>query len=69
MDDLLHLVQDLLARFAVELGRLLLEQLVEIGVAAIRVDAALHGEYFEAGGGVAEAPLPPWIRFLNFFSA
>ena len=54
MDDLLHLVQDLLAAFRVEFRRLFLEQLIEVRVAAIRIDAALHGEYFEARRGVAE---------------
>jgi hypothetical protein len=52
--QLLHLVQQCLALLEIELGRLLLEQFVELRVAAIDIGAALGDESFDSSGGVAE---------------
>ena len=54
VNGLLHLVQDCLAFPVVELDRLLLVQIVEIGVIAVDEDPALDDMRFEPGGGVAE---------------
>jgi len=49
MNDLLHLFEDRGAPLGVELGGLLLEQLVDIRLAAIDIGAALGPQRFEAG--------------------
>src|SRR5438874_1854277 len=54
VDGLLHLFEDRAALFLVELGALLFEHLVEIGIAAISVHAALDRHLFEARRRVAE---------------
>src|SRR5580692_5007047 len=54
VDDLLHLVQDRLAFLVIELDRLLLVQLVEVGVAAVDENSALDDMRFEPGRGIAE---------------
>src|ERR1700686_520657 len=54
VDRLLHLVQDRLAFLMIELDRLLLVELVEIGVAAVNKNAALGDMSLEAGCGVAK---------------
>src|SRR5580704_7336301 len=54
VDDLLHLVQDRLAFLVIELDRLLLVQLVEVGVAAVDENSALDDVSLEAGCGVAK---------------
>ena len=54
MHQLLHPVEQRLALLVVELGGLLREQLVDLGVAAVNVGAALDDEGFQAGRGVAE---------------
>src|SRR6266568_767658 len=52
--DLLHLVQDRLAALRIQFGRLLREQLVEIGVVAVGISAALDRQDLEAGGRIAK---------------
>src|SRR5687767_12211564 len=52
--ELLGLVQDRLPLLAVELGRLLLEQLVDVGIVAVDVGATLDDEGLQTRGGVAE---------------
>ena len=52
--ELLHLLQHRRALLGVELGRLLLEQRIDVGVAAVGIGAALHHERLQARGGVAE---------------
>ena len=54
MDELLHPVKDGFAALSVHLPRLLLEQAVEIGIAAVDVGPAIHQEGLEARGGIAE---------------
>src|SRR5215467_499697 len=54
MHDLLHLVQQSFAFLGIELGGLLLEELVKFGVAAIDIDAALGDEGLHSRGGIAE---------------
>src|SRR5262245_29540135 len=54
VNELLDLVQRRFAPSAVEFGRLLLEQRVDVGIAAVHIGAALRHEGFEARGGVAE---------------
>ena len=51
----LDLVQRRFALFGVELGRLFLEERVDIWIAAIDVGAALRHECFKTCGGIAEA--------------
>src|SRR5262249_36266114 len=52
--DLLHLVQQSFAFLGIELGGLLLEELVKFGVAAVDIDAALGDEGLHSRGGIAE---------------
>src|SRR5260221_3636926 len=52
--DLLHLVQDRLAALRIQFGRLLREQLVEIGVVAVGISATLDREDLKAGGRIAK---------------
>src|SRR5262249_55535561 len=52
--ELLDPVQGRLAALAVELRRLLPEEPVDVGIAAVDVSAAGHDEGFEAGWRVAE---------------
>src|ERR1043166_9021425 len=52
--ELLDLVQHRLALRVVEFGRLLREQGVDIGIAAVGIDAALRDEGLDPGGRVAE---------------
>jgi len=59
-------VQDRLPLFRIELGRLLREQLVEIGITAIGVGAALGRQDLEAGRRVAERAAAALPR--SFFS-
>src|SRR5438445_6583376 len=54
MDDLLHLFEDRGALLLVEFGGLLLEQLIEVGVAAISIAAALDRHGLDPGRRVAE---------------
>src|SRR5215831_8807605 len=54
VDEPLHLLEDCCAFFVVELDRLLLEQLVDVGVTAIGVSAALDVERFHSGRRIAE---------------
>src|SRR5262252_10351511 len=54
VDEPLHLLEDCCAFFVVELDRLLLEQLVDVGVTAIGVSAALDIERFHSGRRIAE---------------
>src|SRR5215467_15531376 len=54
MHDLLHLVQKTFALLGIELGGLLLEELVKFGVAAIDIDAALGDEGLHSRGSIAE---------------
>src|SRR5207253_5566861 len=65
MDDLLHLFENCAAPLGVEFGALLLEQLVQIRVAAIDIGAALDREGFEAGRGVAERAAGPIEQVLD----
>src|SRR5260370_26458868 len=53
-DELLDLVQDRLALGMVQLGRLLLEQLVDVGVAAVNISATLDDKGRETRRRVAE---------------
>src|SRR5713226_9511132 len=52
--ELLDLVQRRCAPRAIELARLLLEQRVDVGIAAVDIGASLDDESFKPGGGVAE---------------
>src|SRR5215472_7801966 len=52
--DLLHLVEDCCELLVVELGRLLLVELIDVGVAAIDIGAALDDKGLQPGRGVAE---------------
>src|SRR6266436_10218620 len=52
--QLLHLVQDCLAPLGIQFGRLLLEQVVDLRIAAIGIGTALDDEGGETGRGVAE---------------
>src|ERR1700704_6364945 len=54
VNQLLRLVEDSLPLFVIELDRLLPEEFVDVGVAAIGVSTILDRERREAGGGVAE---------------
>jgi hypothetical protein len=54
VDELLHPVEDGFAALPVHLPRLLLEQAVEIGIAAVDVGAPVDHEGLEACGGIAE---------------
>src|SRR5262249_2265776 len=53
VDQLLDAVQERLALLWIELGRLLLEEVVDVGISAVRVRAARGREHLEPGGGVA----------------
>src|SRR3990170_2624568 len=64
-DELLHLVQDGLAALPIQLGRLLLEEAVDVGVAAIDVVPAGDREGLETRGGVAEGPARPLDEVLE----
>src|SRR5262249_8053285 len=57
-DELLDLVQNRFASFPVELGRLLLEQRVDIGIAAVDVSAAFGNKGLEAGRSIAKRTAP-----------
>ena len=59
VDELLDAVQERLALLAVQLARLLLEQPVDVGVAAVGVGAARDDEGLEPGGRVAERAARP----------
>src|SRR5258708_16105252 len=52
--QLLHLVLDCLAPLGIQFGRLLLEEVVDLRVAAIGIGTALDDEGGETGRGVAE---------------
>jgi len=66
--ELLHFVQDGLALLVVEFGRLLRVQLVDVGITAVGLSAALDDKGFETGGA-PKAALAPIMRPLsNFFS-
>src|SRR5437763_3146355 len=52
--ELLHLVEERRALVAVQLGRLFLVQLVDVGVAAVNERSALYDISLEPGRGVAE---------------
>lgn len=54
--QLLDCVQQFLALFPVQLPGLLLEQLVDVRVAAISIGSAARQVVLDPGGGVAEAP-------------
>src|SRR5262249_62419837 len=54
LDELLDLVQRRLTPLGVELVGLLLEEAVDIGIAAVDVRAAAGDEGLDAGGGIAE---------------
>ncbi len=54
MHQLLHLAQQCLALGVIEFDNLLGEQLVNIGIAAVGVGAALDGKRLKPGRGVAE---------------
>src|SRR3984957_3748089 len=54
--DLLHLDEHLGALAMIQLDRLLVEHRIKIGIAAIRVGAALHHEGLEACRCIAERP-------------
>src|ERR671930_1281186 len=49
VDQLLNAVQDRLAPLRIELRRLLLEKVVDVGIGAVRIHAARGREHFEAG--------------------
>ena len=68
VDQLLDPLQRGLAALGVELGGLLLEQPVDVGVAAVDVGAAGGDEGLQPRGRVAEGAARAWIRFLSFFS-
>src|SRR4029077_13050169 len=53
-DQLLHLLQYSRATPMVDLGCLVLKHLVDIGIAAVSVSAALDGGGLETGRGIAE---------------
>src|SRR6516162_4808753 len=53
-EDLLHLVQDLAALLAVQLGRLLLVERVDVGITAIDVGAPFDDVSFKARRGIAK---------------
>ncbi len=52
----------------VELGRLLGEQRIDLGIAAIGVGAALGDERSSRVAALPNAPDEPWTMFLSFFS-
>src|SRR5579872_2612172 len=56
--DLLDLVQGRLALAVIELDRLLLVQIVDVGIAAIGEDTASHQQCLDPRGGVAEGTGP-----------
>src|SRR5437773_4448630 len=64
--QLLHLVQDCLAPLGIQFGRLLLEEVVDLWVAAIGIGTALDDEGGETVAALPKAPLAPWIMFLSF---
>src|SRR4029077_20587084 len=57
-EQLLHLLQDYRTPLVVHFGRLLLEHSVDLGIAAICIDAALDGHGLEAGRGIAKGAGP-----------
>ena len=70
VDEPLDLVEGRRRGVPVELRRLLLEQPVDIGIAAVDVDAARRPRRPRgASAALPKAPLAAWMRFLNFFSA
>src|SRR5260370_12345155 len=66
IDDLLHLLEDCGAFLLIELGTLLLEHLVEVGVAAIGVSPAFDRQGFEAGRRLARRAASPLCQVLVF---
>src|SRR5262249_13830545 len=59
VDELLDALEHGAAPLLIQLGRLLAEQAIDVGVAPVRVDAAAGHEGLDAGGGVAERTTPP----------
>ena len=59
-------MQDCLAPLGIQFGRLLLEEVVDLWVAAIGIGTALDDEGGETVAALPKAPLAPWIMFLSF---
>src|SRR5260221_4402698 len=69
VDELLHLIENLLALRMVELFRLFRKQLVDIGVVAISKGAILDHERGHPGGGVAKGGAGRLDNALGVFFA
>src|SRR5712692_338369 len=69
LDQLLHLVEDRCALGMIELDRLFVVELVDVGIAAIDIGAALDGERSHPCGGVAEGAAAAQHQVLVFLFA
>jgi hypothetical protein len=67
--ELLDLVQQRLPLLEIDLGGLLAEQPVDVGIAAVGADAAGDDEGVDPGGALPGAALPGRTSFLKLFSA
>src|SRR4029453_418757 len=68
VDELLDAVQRCLAALAIELGALLAEEPVDVGIAAVHVGAAPATNASSRVGALPNAALALSTRFLNVFS-
>src|SRR5437660_2153997 len=69
VEELLDLVQERRALLLIQLGGLLLEKLVDVGVVAIGISAALDDIGLQAGRGVAERAAAALNDVLELFVA
>ena len=67
VDELLHLVEDRAALLVVELVGLLRIELVDVGVAAIDIGAALDDKGLSRVAALPKAALAPWMMPRVYF--